>query len=98
MKYDEETAALLVSHGANTEAKDKNGSTVLHFAVPDRSRPCPYIAELLLQHGARISSNSLGLTPLHIAANTGRLQTLLLVADSIMKSEVSADELKQQQP
>jgi ankyrin repeat protein len=50
---------------------------------------------LLLQHGARVSSNSLGLTPLHIAANTGSLQILLLVADSIMESEVSADEPKQ---
>jgi ankyrin repeat protein len=89
-----ETAALLVSHGANTEAKNENGSTPLHFAVHDCSRRSPYIAELLLQHGARVSANSLGLTPLHIAAKSGSLQILLLVADSIMKSEVSADELR----
>ena len=40
--------------------------------------------------------SQLGLTPLHTAANTGSLQILLLVVDSIMKSEGSADELKQQ--
>ena len=42
-----------------------------------------------------IMYSQLGLTPLHIAANTGSLQILLLILDSIIQSEVSADEPKQ---
>ncbi|KAI8498597.1 Unconventional myosin-XVI [Branchiostoma belcheri] len=61
---------LLIQHGANLEARDKNGWTTLHLA-------CRYghtgIVELLIQHGADMEARTkLGSTALHLASGYGQ--------------------------
>ncbi|EAY17608.1 ankyrin repeat protein, putative [Trichomonas vaginalis G3] len=41
-----------ISHGANTNEKDKDGRTALHLATLKNSKE---IAELLISHGANIN-------------------------------------------
>ncbi len=63
-----EIVKLLISHGANVRAKDKNGETPLHWAMQGGARE---IAKLLISHGANVRAKDKdGWTPLHWAART----------------------------
>jgi ankyrin repeat protein len=60
-------AETLVSHGADVNARNKNGMTPLFYAV---SHDFTAIAQLLIGHGADVhATNIAGMTPLHFAGN-----------------------------
>lgn len=59
------TAQLLISHGADVNAKDNDDATPLHHAVKGGHLEC---IELLLSHGAEVKvKDKQGKTPLHWA-------------------------------
>ena len=61
----EETIRVFVEKGANVNAIDNEGWSVLHVAVFHERIT---VAALLLDHGAKINCDADGITPLHIAA------------------------------
>ena len=64
-----ETAQLLLTQGAEINAKNDKGRTPLHNAAEDNATET---AQLLLTQGAEINAkNDKGLTPLHDAARDG---------------------------
>ena len=64
---------LLVSKGADINAKSKDGRTPLHLAIAfDRSSGAVEMLRLLLARGADVNTrDKLGDTPLHTAASAG---------------------------
>ncbi len=63
-------ARLLISHGANVNAKNRVADRPLHLATEGGHDP---IAQLLIDHGAKVSvQNQQGDTPLHLAAQKDR--------------------------
>ena len=62
----QETAELLISHGANINEKDNDGNTTLHYTAINN---CQEIAKLLISAGLNINEkNKYGKTALHFAA------------------------------
>ena len=56
---------LLLSHGANTECRDRNGRTPLYWASKKNAADC---VQIFLEHGANIGAKAeYDDTPLHIA-------------------------------
>jgi protocatechuate 3,4-dioxygenase beta subunit len=56
---------LLLTHGADVDAKDNYGNTPLHLAAANDHKD---VAELLLAHGAEVNArDNQGVTPLHKA-------------------------------
>ncbi|XP_058060291.1 uncharacterized protein LOC131210974 [Anopheles bellator] len=69
---------LLLRHGANVQARDTSGHSVLHFAVESKSVP---IVRILLRHGAQVGvPDTHGVSPLEVAieAEHRKLTRLLL--------------------
>ncbi|XP_008215272.1 putative ankyrin repeat protein RF_0381 [Nasonia vitripennis] len=69
---------LLLDYGADVNAVDANGDTILHLLVVQRDGfVCKKIAELLLKYGADVNvANVNGDTPLHtLIGENGRLDT-----------------------
>lgn len=61
---------LLIAKGADVNARDRSGDTLLHEIAQYRSNNAVMIAELLIDRGADINAkNKYGRTPLHSAAN-----------------------------
>jgi ankyrin repeat protein len=61
-------AQLLLEHGVDVNALDKDNATPLHLAS---SHGMPEIARLLLDHGAKTNvENLLGQTPLHVVSQS----------------------------
>jgi len=75
-----EIALLLIKHGANVNAKSKNGSTPLHLAAYYGFKN---LAEVLIQNGAdvKIKTDDLGMTPLHAASQRGHFEIAKLLLD-----------------
>ena len=64
-----EVSRLLVEHGADARAQNKEGSTPLHLASRYGSVG---VARFLLEHGADVTTeDNEGLTPLHLASREG---------------------------
>ena len=65
-----EAVELLLSHGADVNAKTRGGTTPLHQAVSGGHRE---VVQMLLDHGANVNAGReiLDDTPLHIAARRG---------------------------
>jgi hypothetical protein len=76
---DVEQVKLLLSKGADVNAKDRRGLTPLHLACfSHRGRA---VAELLIAQGANINAKPDGRTPLHVAAWSGNVPVAeLLIA------------------
>ncbi len=75
----EEGVALLIEHGANTNAKTHSGHSALMEAARDGST---LIVQLLLDNGADIDARQDdGKTALHHAAERGRAATIRLLLD-----------------
>jgi ankyrin repeat protein len=74
-KGHKETAKLILSHGADANALDKDGWTPLHTAT-DASTDCPEVCEILLKSGAKIDAIATdGKQPLHLACDKGYKET-----------------------
>lgn len=70
---------MLLDHGANIEAKDAAGKTVLHHAI---GQPQGDLAQFLIDHGADIKAkDDTGNTVLHIAVENGRQELTHLLVD-----------------
>jgi ankyrin repeat protein len=87
---DEEGSArlvrLLIERGADIEAKDKDGQTVLHVAA----RGDYPITALLLEHGADVNVTDVhGITPLHAASrenSDGNIVKLLVAQGAVVNA------------
>ena len=67
----------LLERGANINAKDRHGYTILHHAAMNRKTE---VVELLLKRGADIYAKELcGKTPLHLAADRGHTEVVELL-------------------
>ncbi|XP_053593276.1 ankyrin-1 [Microplitis demolitor] len=72
-----EIAKLLISKGANVNARTNDNDTALAYAVLHQN---PYVVEALLLHGANIDHlNSFGDTLLHMAAIKGKIEIIRLL-------------------
>ncbi|MDK2817926.1 MAG: ankyrin repeat domain-containing protein [Spirochaetota bacterium] len=74
---DPQIALILIINGADINARNRSGSTPLHWAV---SRNKESLAKLLIEFGANIdSADDIGNTPLHFAINSKDELVLLLI-------------------
>jgi ankyrin repeat protein len=77
---------LLIERGADIEAKDKDGQTVLHVAA----RGDYAITALLLEHGADVNATDVhGITPLHTAIlenNDDNIVKLLIAQGAVVNA------------
>ena len=65
-------ALALIARGADVNARNKSGETMLHFVAGEGNMPA---IELLLSHGAAVSPRDhSGFTPLHRAVEKGHLE------------------------
>lgn len=75
-------AKVLIQHGININAKDKNGTTALHWAI---GKDKVQLAKFMIEKGANINLpiESMvgleGITPLHLAAGHGELELVKLI-------------------
>jgi cytohesin len=73
-------AELLLAHGADVNAANKNGWTALHQAAAGGSKP---IAELLIKAGARVNQRDFsGNTPLLLAVSSKHPEVAQLLLES----------------
>ena len=72
-----EVAELLISNGADVNAKDGGGDTPLYQAAMHNA---PEVAELLISNGADVNAKGMDVTPLHQAArqNAPKVAELLI--------------------
>jgi ankyrin repeat protein len=75
-----DSAAFLLSHGANVDAKTEKGFTPIFFAVESRARP--EMLELLMRHGADVNVSVDGVTPRLIARVSQAIETEKILADA----------------
>jgi Ankyrin repeats (3 copies)/Ankyrin repeats (many copies) len=84
----EEVARVLVEHGAEVSAKDKDGSTPLHEASSGGGVD---LARFLVEHGADASAKGEnGLTPLHEASSRGHVYLARFLVEH--SADVSAED------
>ena len=75
----EDVVHLLLEHGAELSAQDKDGRTALHLASENGHEK---VALLLLEHGAELSAQDKdGRTALHLASKKGREKIALLLLE-----------------
>eukprot|EP00055_Hartaetosiga_balthica_P009599 m.38586 g.38586 ORF g.38586 m.38586 type:complete len:676 (-) comp6810_c0_seq2:15-2042(-) len=72
----------LIAYGANVDAQDTEGNTALHLASwHERANSTDIINTLLFNNAQPNISNNKGITPLHIAAQTGQTDIVMLLVD-----------------
>jgi len=63
---------VLVEHGADPTARDKDGLTPLHVALQSGDME---LALLLIEHGADVTAQKKGrVTPMHLASHNGDME------------------------
>ncbi|KAF6039093.1 hypothetical protein EB796_002600 [Bugula neritina] len=89
-----EACKLLLSHGADVNARLRGGDTAMHRAS---YKGRAGVVELLISHGAEAIQGADGQTPLHKAVEQTQLQTAKLLVESYPHLKVIRDD-KQRQP
>ena len=90
---DLEMVRVLLEHGVDVNAQNKNGHTPLDFASRGGHRDDPRVARLLIAHGADPNTRNLeGTTPLHHASMCGRIEIIRLLIENGVNAEVKDDE------
>lgn len=83
---DQHSLKLLVDKGADVEAADKHGNTVLHIAAQNGWAD---VVKLLLENGAKLDEQNIkGYTPLHLAAANGHQEVAELLMAAGAKTDV----------
>jgi cytohesin len=73
-------ARMLIEHGADVQAEDKEKMTPLHCACFQDSAAIP---ALLLQKGAHVNARGMaGFTPLHLAASQGKKEVMEILLNN----------------
>ena len=73
---------LLIRHGADINAPNRDGSTPLHVAASSRLALESTIVRLLLRHGANVdATDSKGRTPLDVASLEGNSWIAKVLSD-----------------
>ena len=85
-----EVALALMAHGADVNARNESGETLLHAAAADGDTA---VLELLLPHGATIAARDrAGFTPLHRAVQKGHVDAATrLIASGADANAAAAD-------
>ncbi|XP_035668250.1 B-cell lymphoma 3 protein homolog [Branchiostoma floridae] len=74
---------MLVLSGACADVQDRHGHTAVHLSCQSASTACLHTIITCCQHGLDLElRNYGGLTPLHVAVNTGNQDAVMLLVDS----------------
>jgi serine/threonine-protein phosphatase 6 regulatory ankyrin repeat subunit A/serine/threonine-protein phosphatase 6 regulatory ankyrin repeat subunit B len=92
-KGDKEVCELLISKGADVNAKDKNGLTPLHLACWQEAKDSSASVKALLEAGANVKATDKdGWTPLHFAAQSHAEVIALLLRAGADVNAASSEE------
>ena len=70
---------MLIEHGADVSARNKNGQTPLHLASRNGEAK---VARMLIERGAGVAAqNKRGETPLHVASKTGQAEAARILVE-----------------
>jgi hypothetical protein len=79
--HNEEMTQLLIKAGADINAKDVNGWTVLHYAAKNRSSGT--VIDILFRAGAKLTEDTIGNMPLHLALRPETVEALIGIGSDV---------------
>ncbi|RYF35970.1 MAG: ankyrin repeat domain-containing protein [Cytophagaceae bacterium] len=76
--HNKEMTQLLIEAGADINAKDVNGQTVLHYAAKNRSSGT--VIDILFRAGAKLTKDIIGNMPLHLLLRWRFVELLMILS------------------